>query len=159
MPSIRCTFGTFVFLAVCTPKAVGAETRAPGLSLDYRVVGNGCPNEAEFRDLVASRLGVDPFGRDGARQLTITSEPAAQGSLEVHVALPSDGGDTSVASKVFRGHPRQCAELIHRAALAVALVLEDDAPQPSTSEPAPEATSPALTSSTRAKSEPIADAS
>lgn len=144
MPSIRCTLGTLVFLAVSTPKAVVAQTRAPGLSLDYRVVGNGCPNEGEFRDLVASRLGVDPFDRGGARQLTITSEPAGQGTLEVRVALPSSGG-TASASKVFRGHPRQCAELLHRAALAVALVLEDDAPQPSTSEPASEAIFPSPT--------------
>lgn len=109
-----------------------AQPRASS-ALDYRVAGEDCPTEAEFRELVAARVGADPFVRDASRTFAITTRLQAKGILEVRITVLVDG---STSSKVLHGDPRQCAELLQRAALTVSLAVEveEEAPARESSE-------------------------
>lgn len=105
------------------------------LGLDYRVDEPGCPREGEFREFLAARLGADPFDATATRVLSVTSDSTDPRALEIRVTLVNSEGGAG-PSKVLRGPPQQCTEILQRAALAVALALETSpasSPSPSPS--------------------------
>jgi hypothetical protein len=104
-----------------------AEGRGVSFGLEYRVADAGCPTETEFREFVTARLGYDPFVMGAERALTLTTEVVAKNEIVVGITLPRSGNGTT-PSKYLRGSIRECAELLQRAALTVALVVEEDAP-------------------------------
>lgn len=106
----------------------------------YEVRGRGCPSEAELRGLVAARLGSDPFVDEAPRTVVVRSRTTAQGAFEIEVTTSAEGPGP-LPSKSFRGTEGQCAELVQRAALAIALLAEDD-PAPTPSPPAKQSAAP-----------------
>ncbi len=120
-------------------RSVRGEERPRSLSLDYSVVGEGCPTKAEFLALVASHVGADPFTSGPGHVLSVKSERVGK-ALEIHLALPM-GPDVEVPKRVFAGAENECAELVQRAAFTIALAIDDDAPRPvSPQVPPPKAT-------------------
>lgn len=104
--------------------------------LDYRVEGPGCPSSEELKSLVAARVGRDPFVAEGARVVSITRAVRPDGTLEITVSTAGERGQAPL-SKAFRGGSRECTELVQRAALTVALLVDEE-PQ----KKAPEAPKP-----------------
>lgn len=118
-----------------------ARADAPHVSLVYDVSGRDCPTEPELRGLVAARLGADPFVEGAPRSIVVRSRTAPDGAFEVVVTIPGDEHGPA-PSKAFRGAESQCAELVQRAALAIALLAEDEPPKASPPPPKTPAETP-----------------
>lgn len=120
--------------------------------LDYRVRGPRCPDSDELKSLVAARVGRDPFvpaSEAVAHIVSLTSSSRPDGTLEITVATEAERGQPPL-TKTFRGAARECTELVHRAALAVALLV-DEGPE----EPVPEAPKVPEVSKTARAPEPV----
>lgn len=104
-----------------------------------------CPSESVFRELVASRLGHDPFDGSGSRVFTIELSRAGR-NVFLSVRDADEGGE-----RILRGTLARCEDIVSSAALAVAMSIdplaasgvapapEPDAPEPEAPEPeAPE---------------------
>ncbi len=135
---MRLLIGVVMVLAL-SAVAVPATAQAtdPSLRLEYAADLRTCPSESDFRDLVAARFGADPFGATGSHTLRVEAEASGPSTIEVRVTLDRDNG-SAPASKVFRGGARQCTELLRRAALSVALLLDDAPTSPSRKPPPPQ---------------------
>src|SRR5579859_6656110 len=71
-PSIRLAVCATLVVAVCAvPPAAAAERER--LRLTYAAPEDaGCPDEASFRNLVAARLGYDPFVPDSPDVVSVS---------------------------------------------------------------------------------------
>ncbi|MFO0642713.1 MAG: hypothetical protein U0183_26005 [Polyangiaceae bacterium] len=123
-----------LLVALLAPRDARAEPAH--VSLDYAVEGRGCPTEPELRGLVAARLGADPFVAGAPRSIVVRSRTAPDGAFEIVVSITTDGQGPP-PQKTFRGAEPQCAELVQRAALAIALLAEDEPPKDAPPPPAP----------------------
>ncbi len=108
-----------------------------------------CPDESALRQLVAARLGTDPFVAEAAAIVTVKVQPGAPVQAEVSLENPG----TPTRRKTLTGG--DCTELMQSVAVTVALVVDpvlkrvepEPAPagvevKPAPAPPAPEA--PAL---------------
>jgi hypothetical protein len=130
-----------VFLTLLAFPAWGAS-----VALRYEAPA-GCPDEPSLRQLVAARLGVDPFLPEAPSVVIVKVSPGA--TLQAEVALESPNAPTR--RKTLTG--RDCTELMQSVAVTVALVVDpvlkrvepevveerkpDPAPPPSQPAPAP----------------------
>ena len=116
-----------VLLALAALPSWGAA-----VSLRYEAPGElRCPDEAALRQLVAARLGVDPFLSDAAAVVTVKVVGVGAGSpLQAEVSLESPGAPTR--RKTLTG--ADCTELMQSVAVTVALVVD---PVLKRAEPAP----------------------
>lgn len=118
---------------------IGAVARADrsAAQLEYRL-GPGtesCPSEHVFRELVASRLGHDPFDASGTRTFVIElSRSGRNVFLSIHERA-EEGGE-----RILRGTLARCEDLTSSAALAVAMSIDPLAASgiAAAPEPAPE---------------------
>lgn len=114
-------------------RAEGPVGHAPSrYVLDYRVQGPRCPDADELKSLVAARVGRDPFvpaSEEAAPVVALTSASRSDGTLEITVTTPGERGQPPL-TKTFRGAARECTELVQRAALAVALLVDEEPEKP-----------------------------
>ncbi len=89
--------------------------------LDYAASPPGCPDEEEFRALVAARLGRDPFSLDGAPSLSVRF--AAGDPLVAQLLLTRSDG-TSGGERRIEAGAASCNELARSVAVAAALALD-----------------------------------
>src|SRR4051794_31671548 len=117
----------FVLLSLVALPAWGAS-----VALRYEAPAN-CPDEAALRQLVAARLGVDPFLPEAP---SIVSVKVLSGALlQAEVALESPNAPTR--RKTLTG--KDCTELMQSVAVTVALVVD---PVLKRAEPEPEPAPP-----------------
>lgn len=90
-----------------------------------------CPDEVALRQLVAARLGVDPFTADAASLVTVKVESGTP--LQAQVVLESPG--SRPRRKVLAGG--DCTELIQSVAMAVALAVDPLIKRPEATPTAP----------------------
>lgn len=90
---------------------------------------DGCPDESALRQLVAARLGVDPFLPEAPAVVTV--KVLSGSPLQAEVALESPGAP--IRKKTLTG--KDCTELMQSVAVTVALVVD---PVLKRAEPAPE---------------------
>lgn len=116
-----------LFLGLAALPAWGAP-----VSLRYEApAALRCPDERALRQLVAARLGSDPFLPDGASVVTVK---VLEGTpVQAEVALESPGAPTR--RKLLSG--ADCTELMQSVAVTVALVVD---PVLKRAEPPPEPT-------------------
>lgn len=100
---------------------------AASVSLVYqRPEGPACPDEGELRQLVASKLGLDPFTAGASSVVTVRVSPAAPWTAEVLLEQPGANARRKTLSAAT------CEGLLQSVALTVALVLDPvvKAPEP-----------------------------
>lgn len=118
-------------LAIASVAASASWAQAqPSVRLTYDVADlDACPEEAELRALVASRIGGVPYSEDGAWEVRVMVRAVSTG-LEATVRLVDpDGLDRGQHSLMSDG---DCRALISSVALTLSLVHEvvrDDAAQ------------------------------
>lgn len=115
-----------------------AHADRPAAQLEYqRGAGTeSCPSESVFRELVASRLGHDPFDGSGSRVFTIELSRAGR-SVFLSIRDADEGGE-----RILRGTLARCEDVVSSAALAVAMSIDPlaasgvaPAPEPEVPEP------------------------
>lgn len=131
-------------LAALAPALALAQERAEA-RLSYEVEPDlACPEEPAFRDLVAARLGYDPFKPDAAR--VIETRIARQGMRLTGRVRVVDERGRAIGSRELRAAEGECDELASSIAIAVSILLDPfsagGAPPP-TPPPAPRAEPPA----------------
>lgn len=82
----------------------------------------GCPDEASFRNLVAARLGYDPFVVDGRHDAAVSI--AKQHGKLVARARVTRQGQTEPGVRELGGTPDQCEALTQALATTVAIALD-----------------------------------
>ena len=117
-------------------EGAAAERSPSKYVLEYHVEGPRCPSGEELKSLVAARVGRDPFVGEGARVVSITSAARGEGTLEITVSTAGERGQAPL-TKTFRGATRECTELVQRAALTVALLVDEEPPKPAPEAPKP----------------------
>ncbi|CAN5885579.1 hypothetical protein BH11MYX4_BH11MYX4_22920 [soil metagenome] len=138
-----CLFGVIVGTTSLASSAAWAQTQRAVRRLVYAAPPPGCPDAASFRDLVAARLGYDPFDDTGALDVTVEitmQRGKLQGRAEVaREAMPS-------GTRELSGELDRCEPLATALATTVAIALDagHDAPQvePATIVPPPLAPPP-----------------
>jgi hypothetical protein len=100
----------------------------------------GCPDEASFRNLVAARLGYDPFVPEGRHDAAVAIEKH-HGKLVARARVTRQG-QTEPGVRELGGTPDQCEALAQALATTVAIALD-----PVRGRRGPETSSPALPAS------------
>jgi hypothetical protein len=99
-----------------------AQERA-AVRLSYEVAPElGCPEEREFRDTVAGRLGYDPFRADAPRLIETRIE--RRGARLHGTVRVKDANDAAVGSRQLQAGETECAELVSSLAVAVSILLD-----------------------------------
>src|SRR5262245_29236928 len=121
-------------LALGQGSAARAENGRETARLTYVVAANasGCPDEESFRNLVAARLGYDPFEPDGKHAAVV--KIARQGGLLRAEARVTREGQPEPGARELEGGLGQCEALTSALATAVAIALD---PVRGTQGPAP----------------------
>lgn len=81
-----------------------------------------CPDEASFRELVAARLGWEPFASEAERVLVVRFERVSRLGARVRVTLRR--ADEVIGQRQIEGRITTCGELAESAALAVAAAID-----------------------------------
>jgi hypothetical protein len=108
-----------------------------------------CPDEQAFRDVVAGRLGYDPFAADAER--TIHARIEGNGNSLVGTTRVLDQRGELLGTSDVEASAQDCNELVTAMAIAVSIVLDpmgaaavsEQEPEPRTAEPS-ESTPPPL---------------
>ncbi len=140
-------------VGVALAEGTAAERSPSKYVLEYRVEGPRCPTGEELKSLVAARVGRDPFVGEGARVVSITSAARGEGTLEITVSTAGERGQAPL-TKTFRGATRECTELVQRAALTVALLVDEEPQKPAPEAPKPPEPAPPVKASEPAR-EPV----
>lgn len=119
----------FIVLSSMAPMAAAAEHARVALRFQDSTKSN-CPNEAAFRELVAARLGYDPFVPTSDRALGV--ELQRKGATIVGRMSPSDG-----AERTLKASRSECLELVTSMAFAAALAIDPEAAKRPASPPPP----------------------
>ncbi len=91
--------------------------------LTYDVAGSpGCPDEQAFRDIVAGRLGYDPF--DGAASLSIDARITRRSDLLIGRVATIDANGAASGVRDIEGSIHDCLEVATAMAIAVNIVLD-----------------------------------
>jgi len=99
-----------------------AQERA-AVRLSYEVAPElGCPQEREFRDTVAGRLGYDPFRADAPRLIETRIE--RRGARLHGTVRVKDANDAPIGSRQLQAGETECAELVSSLAVAVSILLD-----------------------------------
>jgi hypothetical protein len=111
-------------------------------SLDYEVAAglDGCPDAARFRELVAARLGYDPFAATAGRALRVRIEPVLHTPMLRGEMRLRDGGDGWVGGKSLEA--TRCEDVAAAMALAASMAIDPAAalaPRPQVRPAAPDA--------------------
>jgi hypothetical protein len=108
-------------LVVMSASTAHAE-EAPRVRLTFRTPTDdaGCPSERVFRDLVAARVGRDPFADDASRAIDAT---LTKRGVQFHgrVALFDASGKVRGEREL---DDRSCAELAESLAIAISILLD-----------------------------------
>lgn len=134
-PSSRASTGPVRFVV---ERGVGAES---------------CPGEPELKAAVAQRLGFNPFGEGGAREIRCTVR-RADGAFRAHIDV-TDGSGSARAGRDLISRRGDCAALAQAIELAVGIAIT-----PLASSPVEEATAgaaPAASAAPVAPTVPVAD--
>jgi hypothetical protein len=111
---VRVGFRQTVALVLVSLPSWGA-----GVALRYEAPAElRCPDESALRQLVAARLGVDPFLPEAASLVTV--KVSSGGPVQAEVALESPGAP--IRRKTLSG--ADCTELMQSVAVTVALVVD-----------------------------------
>jgi hypothetical protein len=99
------------------------DSAAVRVRLDYREnVGRGCPDRAEFEELVASRMGYAPFDEHARGSIEVVLEGrapvAATGTIRILDIAGLETGRRTIAT------PAPCQEIAESLATAIAILLE-----------------------------------
>ncbi len=116
---------------MAAPNLADAQARER-VRLAYQADGLDCPGEQTFRDIVAGRLGYDPFAADAPRLLRVVLERET-GRLDV-----VDAAGRSVGSRELDADASSCVEVAESMAIAIALVLDPLGVHAVEAEPEPE---------------------
>jgi hypothetical protein len=121
-PSLRLAVLALAHLLL-QPSLAAAQPVTPvpdGVRLVYAAEGvSGCPDEAELRSLVASRIGGVPYVAEGAWEVRVTVR-ATGGGLEAQVSLLGpDGQERGTHALASEG---DCTALMTSVALTLSLV-------------------------------------
>jgi hypothetical protein len=115
-----------------------------GLGYDVARAEADCPDEASFRNLVAARLGYDPFA-DGADDRVDVEIVAGGRQLRGRAAVLR-GGQKATGGREIVGLPRECEALAAALATTVAIALDPvhalGAARPVPAVPSPDPTTP-----------------
>lgn len=108
---------------VASGNARAAEPRTTA-RLSYRVPSGDttCPDEQSFRDIVAGRLGYDPFESNAAMRIEATIEKAGS-ALTGRVRITNESGQAA-GSRDVEGAEQDCAEVATSMAIAISIVLD-----------------------------------
>ncbi len=130
------------FAASSTPPA-GSGSPSLMVALDY-VAAAGCPDAAQYKAVVQSRLGHDPFGEGVPDRVSVRISARGR-DYEGHIEWRDAQGNW-VGDRTFPSHSDDCGELVRAMGFALALQIQlsiTPGPQakarPDTSEPAAEA--------------------
>ena len=132
-------WGLAIILTIATASWSSRSSASPSAKLVYvRSAGTeACPDEAELRRAVASRVGYDPFFPVAQKTVIAQVTRAANGYRARVQIVAEDGkvrGEREIATK-----GQDCGELVGAIALAISVALDDfdDAPAPPPDPPAP----------------------
>lgn len=101
----------------------GADDSRQSAALEFVVpVDAGCLSEAAFHDLVAMRIGYDPFSVSSSRKIRIEVH-AVDGGLSGTTEL-RDRQQRRQAGRVIRGGANDCDEILNSLALGIAFLLD-----------------------------------
>jgi hypothetical protein len=134
-------------LVICIASASASAAERASVTLTYAAkdaAAANCPDEATFRDLVAARLGYDPFAPSGS--LTLAVELQRRGDKIVGRLNLTGKDNESRGERTLRSRADDCFELATSMALAAAVAVDPDAVRaqataaraPATPTPAPE---------------------
>lgn len=120
-PRIQGLVVSFVIL-LTAPVALAQEERATA-TLEYESPDDeGCPSEQVFRDIVAGRLGYDPFVDEAPLRVQAQIEQAAGGfvgRVSLFQATGEPAGERDISPAVG-----SCHEIATSMALAISIVLD-----------------------------------
>jgi len=129
----------FVWLACVAAKAHAEAPRDEprfNVALEY-TVPDACPSAADFRSVVARRLGYEPFREDASERVLVIVVPAGNG-LEGRFQWLGSTGHAS-GEQSFPSGQRDCGELVRTMGLALAVQIhllatasEEDGTPPTT---------------------------
>jgi hypothetical protein len=85
-----------------------------------------CPDEGQFREAVATRLGSDPFSNHGKRLLQITIGPQAEG-LQARIGLVGENGVMS-GQRDLQSKSPECHDLAAVLVLTTTMALDPVGP-------------------------------
>ena len=101
--------------------ATGQEP--PNARLTYSVDSvDACPDEATFRDIVASRLGYDPFQPSAAMRIEVCIEQSGTGHVGSVRALRSDA--SAIGERKIDTPEPDCQQLATTLAVALSIMLD-----------------------------------
>ncbi|MCC7537745.1 MAG: hypothetical protein IT379_16095 [Deltaproteobacteria bacterium] len=135
-----------MLVAALVPRVAPATAQSPRratLAYDRRAGASRCPDDVTLRELVAARLGYEPFVAEAGLAVSVVMDGEGgqlRAQIEVHDAPSSRRGRRSLAST-----DSTCRELVESVALAIALAIDPratTASRPSAVTPAPPPTSP-----------------
>lgn len=122
-----------------TSAAAAHEQATPALALPTARLTlspfpSSCPSPQTLRSGVATRLDRDPFDTAAADEIHVGGEERGE---DVVITVEFRGGGEPAGSRVLTGAKGTCEELLARAALAIAVLLDPLAPVPASAAPIP----------------------
>jgi hypothetical protein len=120
----KAGLGSLVCLAcIAAPARAEAprEEQPFTVALEY-TAPDACPSAADFRSVVAKRLGYEPFREDASERVLVIVLPAASG-LEGRFQWLGSTGNAS-GEQTFPSGQRDCGELVRTMGLALAVQIQ-----------------------------------
>jgi hypothetical protein len=112
---LSCVLGPPPALAAPSPKAHLLFVREAG--------AERCPDEAGVREVVARRLGYDPFAERASTTISVVFATAAPTGLRVRIELFNALGETT-ATRELRARSPDCRSLAQAAELAISMAID-----------------------------------
>jgi hypothetical protein len=132
---VRSALVVLASLAFAAPSA--AQEHASVVLSFRNATGSDCPDEKAFRELVAARLGYDPFiaaASSSSRTLSVDLQRKGPGFVGRMSGSGVAGDGTERTLKAARG---ECLELVTSMAFAAALAIDPEAAKRPASGPPP----------------------
>lgn len=152
-------WGFAIFVTIAAALTPSLSLASPSAKLVYvRSAGTeACPDEAELRRAVATRIGYDPFFPVAQKTVVAQVSKAPQGYRARVQIVAEDGtvrGERELGTK-----GQDCGELVGAIALAISVALDDldEAPPPAPPAPPPDPPPPAADPPPPPRREPARD--
>ena len=153
-----CALACSLALWLALPAHGRCQHARASAELQYEAVDAvRCPDQQAFRDIVAGRLGYDPFqtGAERVIEARIVREgPSFVGHMRVHGA-----NGQLLGARDLEAPAQDCAEIATAMAIAISIVLDPlgaaAAPEPAADEPVPLAHEPSEPAAAPAPAAPV----